>query len=192
MVLAAIIPTAAGAVWHGQRGFAAFTGVAASKKSSRLAVKCSAGQDDGSVGRETPAVAAPSGAQQLSLNGLAPTPATATSKRGKCALDKGKRKREDIGAAERPPLMLSEQKTPKDKKDHDKYCHFCQVFFWDSCFVPALTVLTSPSLARTLRSLLGVLWAWYSVNQIQIFLPASHRCARCRHLHRETVVIFGK
>jgi len=130
MVLAAIIPTAAGAVWHGQRGFAAFNGVAASKKSSRLAGKYLAGQDDGAVGRETPAVAAPNGAQQSSLNGLAPTLASATTKRGKGALDKGKRKREDIGAAERPPLMLSEQKTPKDKKDHDKYCHFCQVFFF--------------------------------------------------------------
>lgn len=123
MVLAAIIPTADGAVWHGRSAIPAAHNVSSSgRQSSRLAGKTLALV--GAAGAAgSPAELEPPATHQAAL------PAGGASKRGKPSDKGGKRKRDDDCGAERRDAAASqsEPKTAKEKKEHDKYCHFCQV-----------------------------------------------------------------
>jgi len=133
MVLAAIIPTADGAPWHGARSstFPQFpTGsAAAGRQSLRLAGRSGSSATAAPpppllLPPPPPALAPAAPAQQHAAPEVAPVPAS-TNKRVKS--DKsGKRKRDEVAAADRAALAQGEHRV-KEKKEHDKYCHFCQV-----------------------------------------------------------------
>jgi hypothetical protein len=136
MVLAAIIPTVEGALWHGSRSSlppapqASGSATAAGRQSLRLAGKSGAACTVAAVPPPPPPPPpAPGLASVPSQQHPAPEALAmpvSTNKRAKCAeREKGcKRKRDpevgDTASAHGEPRG-------KEKKEHDKYCHFCQV-----------------------------------------------------------------
>ena len=132
MVLSPVIPTADGAFWHGRA--AQVPVLAAGRQSARRSAKSalvSAAAAAAVAAADTAAIAAIEAARVMqALLPPPPPPPEAAAKRAKGAgSDKGaKRKRESERGAEQPATPPGEAKTGKDKKEHDKYCHFCQVW----------------------------------------------------------------
>jgi len=133
MVLAAIIPTADGAFWHGSAKLVPAQGAAgpSGRQSARRAAKGTLPSAAAVAAAEAAALAALDAARVMqAVLAPPPPPPEAAAKRAKGAerADKGaKRKREGEAAGEQPAAPPAEAKTGKEKKEHDKYCHFCQV-----------------------------------------------------------------
>ena len=131
MVLSPVIPTADGAFWHGTAAMVPV--LAAGRQSARRSAKGVKVRDAAAA-----AVAAADAAAMAAIEAARvmhamlpppPPPPEAAAKRAKGAVEKGaKRKRESEKGAEQPAAPPGEATTGKDKKEHDKYCHFCQVW----------------------------------------------------------------
>ena len=132
MVLSPIIPTADGAFWHGSAALApVLSGGRQSARRSAKGAGVSAAAAAAVAAADAAAMAAIEAARVMhAMLPPPPPPPEAAAKRAKGAgVDKGaKRKRESDKGVEQPAAPPGEAKTCKDKKEHDKYCHFCQVW----------------------------------------------------------------
>lgn len=127
MVLAAIIPTADGEVWQtGRFALATLTRTyAAGRQSSRLAGKSGAAATECATGGErTPGASAASNTRVPCVGSAGVSTSGRKEKGGR---EKGGKRKRDEEAAEKAAVQQDEAMTGKYKKEHDKYCHFCQV-----------------------------------------------------------------
>lgn len=123
MVLAAIIPTADGAVWQtGRFALATLTRThAAGRQSSRLADKSGAAATECATGGEmTPGASAASNTRVPCVGSAG---ISVLGRKEKGEREKGGKRKRDAVQTQLP----DEAMTGKYKKEHDKYCHFCQV-----------------------------------------------------------------